>query len=210
MTFNNGEPLYDIVKYSAWDYIDASNAEAINDCSLVYHGSLALRNSVSKNALMRLRKNFSKPTFIDVNLRSPWWDLQNIKTILKDVRWVKLNQDELSLIVPSEKDVVQQARYLMRNYSHELVVVTLGEAGAIAITGSETCNVEPENVTNVIDTVGAGDAFASVLLLGLHMGWPLQEILNRAQRFASAVVGLRGATTQDKTFYQPFINDWSL
>lgn len=210
VTFNNGEPSYNIVENSAWDFIETKNIPEIDNYSLLYHGSLVLRNAVSKNTLAGLKNNLSKPVFIDVNLRSPWWDLQAIKPILTDAHWVKLNQDELSLIVSQEKDVVKQARYLMHHYGHKLVVVTQGEAGAIAITESETCSVEPGRAMKVVDTVGAGDAFTSVLLLGLQKKWPLQDMLDRAQAFASAVVGQRGATTQDKLFYQPFINSWSL
>jgi len=210
VTFSDGEPSYNIVENSAWDFIDEESIPTIKSDSLLYHGSLALRNSVSENSLSKFKKHFSNSTFIDVNLRSPWWDLKNIKNILKEAHWVKLNQDELSLIVDHETDTVKQARHLLNQYRPELVVVTRGEAGAIAISESEACAVEPGKVINVIDTVGAGDAFASVLLLGLHKGWSLQDVLNRAQSFASEVVGLRGATTQDKTFYQSFINDWNL
>jgi fructokinase len=58
--------------------------------------------------------------------------------------------------------------------------------------------------------VGAGDAFASVLILGLTRGWPLEQRLARAQSFASAMVGRQGATVQDPAFYEPFRDDWSL
>ena len=92
----------------------------------------------------------------------------------------------------------------------ELVIVTKGADGAIAATHNECCSVQADNISHVVDTVGAGDAFSSVLLLGIHKAWPLQDILNRAQQFASAVVGQRGATTQDKTFYEPFIKAWRL
>ncbi|WP_232224975.1 PfkB family carbohydrate kinase [Acidihalobacter ferrooxydans] len=59
----------------------------------------------------------------------------------------------------------------------------------------------------MVDTVGAGDAFDSVLLLGLARGWPLEQILGRAQSFASAVVGQRSATT-NPDFYRPFVDQW--
>jgi fructokinase len=62
----------------------------------------------------------------------------------------------------------------------------------------------------VVDTVGAGDAFASVILLGLAKGWPLQQMLERAQSFASQIVGRRGATVSDPAFYNPFIESWSI
>ena len=62
----------------------------------------------------------------------------------------------------------------------------------------------------MVDTVGAGDAFTSVTILGLTLGWPIQKTLERAQAFASAVVGVRGATVQDKNFYRPFVVQWEL
>lgn len=210
VTFNQGEPSYNIVKDSAWDYIDHHLIPDIKEHSLLYHGSLALRNAVSEQSLARLKQTYTDSVFVDINLRSPWWSLQQIKNIVNNTDWVKLNQHELALLVPEEKDVNSQARYLMKHYQPKLVFVTLGEAGAIAVSETEEYTIAPDSVTSVIDTVGAGDAFASVLLLGLHKAWPLPTILSRAQEFASRVVGLRGATTEDKHFYQPFINDWSL
>jgi fructokinase len=42
------------------------------------------------------------------------------------------------------------------------------------------------------------------MILGLLRGWPLQSALDRAQAFASAIVGRRGATVRDPAFYAPF------
>jgi fructokinase len=38
----------------------------------------------------------------------------------------------------------------------------------------------------------------------------LPQTLERAQAFASAIVGQRGATVRDPAFYQPFLADWGL
>ncbi len=70
--------------------------------------------------------------------------------------------------------------------------------------------IVPQRKAQVVDTVGAGDAFASILLLGLIHAWPLELILNRAQQFASALVRQRGATVGDPAFYRPFIENWQL
>jgi len=48
-----------------------------------------------------------------------------------------------------------------------LAVITRGAEGAIAYTRSSTIRV-PGQVTDVVDTVGAGDAFMAGLLAGLH------------------------------------------
>ncbi|MEX0614755.1 MAG: carbohydrate kinase family protein, partial [Methylophaga sp.] len=62
----------------------------------------------------------------------------------------------------------------------------------------------PSKATKVADTVGAGDAFSAMYLHGLLHGWPITQILPKAQAFAAAVVGLQGAFTDDATFYQTF------
>ena len=91
------------------------------------------------------------------------------------------------------------------------IVLTHGSAGAEILTVSgEHFQIAPESKVDVVDTVGAGDAFASVIILGLSNDWPLSLSLQRAQEFASNIVGHRGATVSDPAFYQPFIAAWQL
>jgi len=210
ISFHDGEPSYNIVENSAWDFIDHQSLPEIDKQCILYHGSLALRNSVAAGSLTNVKQQCSKSIFIDINLRPPWWEQLMIEKIIQNGQWIKLNVDELALIVPEEEDTEARVRYLLSNLDVELIVVTQGDAGAMAASHDAWCSVHPDNTSHVVDTVGAGDAFSSVLLLGLHKAWPLQEILNRAQQFASAVVGQRGATIQDKSFYKPFINAWGL
>jgi fructokinase len=58
--------------------------------------------------------------------------------------------------------------------------------------------------------VGAGDAFAAVVLLGLQQGWSLNVLMTRAQDFAQAIVQQRGAIVHERQFYQVFLKDWGL
>ena len=68
--------------------------------------------------------------------------------------------------------------------------------------------VEPERNIEIVDTVGAGDAFTSVIVLGLLQDWPLQVTMRRAQDFASRICGQRGATSQDSKMYQSLVTAW--
>ena len=63
-------------------------------------------------------------------------------------------------------------------------------------------HVAPTSVQDVVDTVGAGDAFTAVLLLGRLRGWPHDATLERAQQFASRIVRQRGAFARDRTAYE--------
>ncbi len=205
------EPSYDIVPDSAWDFIDAPGGSPALDCQLLYHGTLALRSPVSRSAAGALRGQLKEGVFVDINLRTPWWDIEHVRAQLDSVRGVKLNRDELALIVPqapSEEEAVQE---FMTRYAPQLLIVTLGSAGALAVTDQgERARIEPRPGLRVVDTVGAGDAFMAVVLLGVIRQWPLLDILQRAQAFASAVVGVRGATVADAAFYQTFIDAWGL
>jgi len=76
--------------------------------------------------------------------------------------------------------------------------------------GAEPVEVRPEPVAQIVDAVGAGDAFASVLILGLRVGWPLVTTLEHAQAFASELVQRRGATLSDPQLYRSFAEQWGL
>ena len=210
VSFQDNEPAYDIIENSAWDFINSQVLPELDKDSILYHGSLALRNSVSAHCLEEIKKATSPSIFVDINLRSPWWDISNIYDFIRNSKWLKINEDELNGILPENENIKTKAQYLLKSLDLELIVVTQGASGAFAMTDNDIFQVSPEDAVTIVDTVGAGDAFTSVLLLGLHKSWTINKTIDRAQQFASQVVGLRGATTQHKDFYKSFINDWNL
>jgi len=210
VTFYDGEPAYDIVHPCAYDAVETL-PQTSPSCGLLYHGSLALREEKSRLALEQLRSNLPKTVFIDVNLRPPWYQLQQVRQMLQTANWVKLNTDELNILYPETNSGSAMATDFLRKYELDGLVLTHGAEGAELITSSgEHFRVQPEKNIEVVDTVGAGDAFASIIILGLHHDWPLDVTLQRAQLFASKMVGNRGATVNDADFYQFFINLWDL
>lgn len=203
-----GEPRYDIVEDCAYDAIDMP---ALERCGLLYHGSLAARSAASASALQRLRKLDPALIFIDVNLRPPWWQRSRLEDMLNGAHWVKLNDDELVKLQGSDVSASDRAREFMAHYGLQGLVVTHGAAGAeILLADGERVYVETEAGVDVVDTVGAGDAFAAVMIVGLAAHWPAALILERAQRFAAAIVGRRGATVADRAFYREFLEEWGL
>jgi len=149
--------------------------------------------------------------FIDMNLRSPWWDTNKIQQLSRVADWVKLNQDELQQISMGDNDNYRIMNYFTDNENIKELILTRGEQGALTITPEgQFHEIAPEVSENFVDTVGAGDAFSSVILLGKYYSWPTEITMKRAQEFASAVVGLRGATTLDKDFYQGFVEKWEI
>ena len=207
----NGEPGYEIVDNQAYDFIDPAAMPPLPDHALLYQGSLAIRNPGSAQALQQLQQGRDLQRLVDVNLRPPWWQRESIMSQLQGARWIKLNEAELALLVPQVAALQAQMRQLQQHCDAELLIVTRGAAGAVVLTsGGEQFTVVPQDHGAVIDTVGAGDAFTSVMTLGLLSGWDAPLMLERAQAFASAITRIRGATCNDPAFYQPFIDDWVL
>ena len=209
--FDQGEPHYAIVEHRAYDYIDAALLPLMVESSVLYHGSLALRNQTSRDALSNLKAQHSGSVFMDVNLRDPWWQKEFVLNLADDADWVKLNEDELIQLGCGTGDTESQASQFIDRHKLKGLVITLGEKGAIALTANGSlAQVTPSQTLEVVDTVGAGDAFTSVLILGLSREWPLDQAMSRAQDFASLMVGQQGATVHDPDFYQAKISDWCL
>ncbi|MGZ5532766.1 MAG: carbohydrate kinase family protein [Methylomonas sp.] len=207
--FEDGEPHYDIVAGSAYDFIDASLLGEQSGLGILYHGSLALRNPVAREALQVIKARHQGKIFVDVNLRPPWWDRELLLSLLHDADWVKLNEAELAALNPDGTDLESTMQSVCEEFDLETLVVTRGGQGAMACDRQRHLfAVRPQADVEVVDTVGAGDAFAAVLLMGLSERWPLAAMLERAQAFASAMVGKRGATVADRSFYQAISRQW--
>jgi fructokinase len=210
VTIDDGEPSYEILADQAYDFIAAPPDSGCR-YDVIYHGTLALRNRVSAQTLLELTASHQGKIFIDVNLRAPWWQKEAVNRWVDRAHWAKLNHDELMSLALPQNTLQDTMRLFLAQHELEVLVVTCGDRGALAVNqAGEYIEVVPTADLIVIDTVGAGDAFAAVLLLGMQQGWPLQLAMERAQSFASALVTQRGATVQDLSFYRPFIDAWNL
>ena len=210
VTLQGGQPSFDILADRAYDFIDSLSLPPGRP-ALIYHGSLALRSPVSAATYAKLLSERPAPVFIDVNLRDPWWWPEQIEQLLYAATWVKINDHELEILMNTTNGLRNKAERLLEQYDLELVIVTRGKAGAFALQPDGTlAEVTPKAETRVVDTVGAGDAFASVCILGLLHQWSLELTLERAQDFASLIVGQRGATVDEIGLYQPLQCNWQL
>lgn len=210
VSFVDGEPSYDIVEGRAWDFVAADALPPLRDVALIYHGSLALRGAVTRKAFQELKQRLPAPRFVDVNLRAPWWNPTAVLDLIDGAAWVKLNAGELAELDPGDDGSERAAEAWRAAHALRLLILTRGAQGALALAPDACIGVAPEAASTVVDTVGAGDAFASVFLLGILNGWSLDNTLHRAQDFASALVGVRGATVEDPAFYAGFATAWGL
>jgi fructokinase len=214
-TFPDGEPSYEIEVGQAYDQITREGLpgnEALNHVSLLYHGSLALREEGSLATLNHLKGVLGLPTLVDVNLRPPWWDRNGVLGILEGAQCVKLNREEAALLaqgpVESPQELEVHGDAFRRSLGIGTLVVTLGAQGAVALSQEDPCWEAAPTVTDGVDAVGAGDAFSAVLALGLNFGWHVRETLARAVAFAADLCRIRGATTDDTGLYARHLRRW--
>jgi len=210
ITMQGTQHSFDILPQQAYDHIDALEALPLvmpEETALLYFGSLIEREPVSRHTLQQLRQR-PIPLFSDVNLRAPWWSPEGVAKLLQGVKWVKLNDEEL-VALGYGGALEDAARHMREQFGFELLVVTRGEAGALFVTEQRVLHGEPVAVRTLVDTVGAGDAFSSVVLLGLMQGWRMDKTLRHALAFAAHLCEVRGAVLPDRDYYQTCLLQWN-
>jgi fructokinase len=208
---------FQILPDRAYDFIPADWALPAlpqDGISIFCHGSLASRSAVSRKSLRRLMEELGGvPRFYDVNLRKPFYRKEEVTTSTMSAEWVKMNDDELRVLsgrfFSSRADLEKAAAVFRKKNGIENLLVTMGKTGAVASFSGASSDAsifqEPFPVDGFADSVGAGDAFSSVVIFGILNGWELGRTFERAARFASEVCGIMGAISGDRGLYGRFI-----
>lgn len=159
---------YDIVKPSAWDNIALleANMAATKNVDAFVFGSLACRDSSSKNTLFELLK-VAKYKIFDVNIRPPFYDMMLIKQLMTLTDFVKLNDDELLEIAKAlgsdSEDLEANILFLAAQTHTNAMCITKGANGAVLWVNNQFYTHAGYQV-RVADTIGAGDGFLAGLI----------------------------------------------
>ena len=197
-----GKPSYVIHEEAAWDYLSllpqtlglAARVDA------VCFGSLAQRSCVSRLAIREFLAA-TRPECLrvfNVNLRQHYYNLDTIAVALEAADVLKLNDEELPVIarlLSIQGTVEEKLGTLCRRYNLKLIALTEGDRGSLLFSPAARSR-HAGHRTEVVDTVGAGDAFAAVLAFGLLSGASLDAINEQANRVASFVCSRAGATPE--------------
>lgn len=214
-----GGHRFEISPNQAYDFIHAGVTRLVSLSSqpeLIYFGTLAQRHNVSRHALNCLFQSIAAPRMLDINLREPWYDAQILKRSLSRADLVKMNSDELASIANQLRlhcdGPEAQAAALIEQFSLQQILVTCGAEGAweLDANGMKTGASGIAPSAGIIDTVGAGDGFSAVYILGRLSSWQPGLTLSRANRFAAALCSIRGAIPDEPNFYTPFLQDWGM
>lgn len=131
-------------------------------------------------------------TILDLDYRPMFWSdpaqaSREVSAALDHVTIAVGNKEECEIAV-GESDPNRAADALLER-GLELAIVKQGPKGVLAATADERLEVPPYFV-DVINGLGAGDAFGGALVHGLLEGWDLRRILEFAN-VAGAIVASR-------------------
>ena len=130
----------------------------------------------------------------DINLRAPYDDLKRAIHFARLADIVKLNHDELYRVIAANpmdfalEGAMKECALLL---GVDRLVVTLAGDGAAYCQEGEFRMVESQSI-EVVDTIGAGDAFTSALVVGLVSGLGVDEALERANQLGAFVASRSG------------------
>jgi fructokinase len=159
-----------------WQWTEAELPQRLPAGTLaLYTGGLAARlppgAPLLEELMRRTRQQDQALVFYDPNVRSGFGfsmeaERARVERQISAAHVVKASKDDIGLLYPGSDDGDIAASW--RRLTGGLVVVTLDADGAYALLPDGTRLTVPAAPTErVVDTVGAGDAFASALLDGL-------------------------------------------
>jgi 5-dehydro-2-deoxygluconokinase len=130
-------------------------------------------------------------TVLDLDYRPMFWPHPDeasaqVGKALEHVTVAVGNREECQVAV-GETDPNRAADALLER-GLELAVVKQGPKGVLAATADERLEVPPHPV-DVVNGLGAGDAFGGALVHGLLSGWPLGRIMEFANVAGAIVAG---------------------
>ncbi|WP_456366929.1 carbohydrate kinase family protein [Thermococcus sp.] len=201
--------LYDGVAYFNLRKEDV-DVKALEGSELLHFGSVLFAREPSRSTVFDLLSELKGklPLSYDVNLREDLWRgreeemLKDIERALKLADIVKLGDEELAYLEGRGMD--------LESFDFRLVAITKGAEGSELRGGGISVHV-PAYWVEPLDTTGAGDAFMSALLAGLHYSGLLasgelgREGLETIGRFANLVASL--STTKRGAWSVPGIEE---
>ncbi len=196
----HGVPAFVVHENAAWDFIEFTPEleRLARRVDAVYFGTLPQRSEVSRGTVASF-VGATRPGTIrvfDANFRHPYFSRSVVESSLRMATVLKLNDDELSVMSEFfglDGDAPSRLRRLASGFGLHAVALTRGAGGSVVVAG-ERISIHAGYRARVVDTVGAGDAFAAVLTVGLLDGDDIGRTADHANRVAAFVCERAGAT----------------
>ena len=198
---SDGQPRFVLHRPAAYDFPELQSAPAdrlfSSPVDWVYFGTLHQIYPQARQLTADVLERASGARhFYDVNLRSDGYTPSLIQELMSRASIAKLNHEEVEAIAgmfgTRHGSLEEFCRSYADLYKWTGVCVTRGPLGCAVLMGRQYVEARGYPV-QVVDTVGAGDAFAAAFLHGLGNGWPTLETADFANRVGALVASRRGA-----------------
>ncbi|MCZ4224995.1 carbohydrate kinase family protein [Pedobacter rhodius] len=196
----NHQATYTIKQPVAWDDIqlDDKNIEAVKQADALVYCSLTCREEKSRKTILSLLEN-AKTKIFDINLRPPFYEKELLAELLAHADVLKINEDEIvwvrntfDLTGNTDEQILKQ---LSARFNIEIICLTLGDKGACVLKDGKLFKHAGYKV-QVVDTVGAGDAFLATFIAGYLQGYPMETALDNACKVGAFVASQSGANPE--------------
>ena len=209
---DKGRHEFVIEPHTAWSRFqyDKRISYALQEpCGLIYFGSLIQHYPAGRELVQKIAQKDLLPAvyFCDINLRSGFYTPDSIISWLSCVDILKLNQEELFTLtgkLQSGAKMLGDIRALMDCHNISSTVLTMGHDGSLWTDQKKSYRIRSRPADHIIDTVGAGDAFAAVFAAGVLKGLDLKTTMDLADRFAKNICCMAGALPENDTLYHEF------
>jgi fructokinase len=196
-----GVPDFKILPDVAYDYI-APSATLLGEASradCICFGTLVQRSPVSRTTLYRVLEAAPRALkVLDLNLRRGCYERGTVMASLEAADVLKLNGGEVLELARTfglnGGSPQEAARACRATWDLDACVVTLGAQGVYGVTATEEAVVEGRKV-DVVDTIGAGDAFTAAFVVGRLRGHSFQDCCYFGNALGALVSGTKGATS---------------
>lgn len=172
---------------------DALPLDAVRTARVFWTTLTGLTRQPSRDAHFRAwqARGRQRHTILDLDYRPMFWDSvdearEQASHALSQVTIAIGNREECEVAV-GETDPTRAAEALL-DRGLELAVVKQGPKGVLAMTRDQTVEVPPHHV-DVVNGLGAGDAFGGAFCAGILAGWPLEQVLRFANAAGAIVAG---------------------
>ena len=210
-TDSKGVPLFHIHTDVAYDHLKLSETllpSLDRAFHLIYYGSLIQRSARGSEMLQRFLSTRSPDhkCLCDINLRPDCYSPSSVLKSLEHADILKLNDDELKIIGQISGIGTNRLAFIDRlrmDYSLDMISLTKGSNGSDLFVDGEHYTIENDNIDEILDTVGAGDAYAAIVAIGYLRGWDPNRILSVANQFSGRLCTVKGAIPPVR-FYDEF------
>jgi fructokinase len=202
---STGNPVFTIARPAAFDFLnlDQEVLHRLQDFlpDWIYFGTLTQIESRNERIVSRIIESFPKARrFYDMNLRDGHWNLDLVERLSHLADTVKMNQSEAEVLSRAIRGnrpfyLDEFCQFWSSTHGSEIICVTLGGKGCLVYTNGKLSTFDGYPA-NIVDTVGAGDAFSAAILHGLSMKWPIDQYARFANALGALVASRPGATPQ--------------